>query len=300
MAMKKGALYAAGAYIVWGLLPIFWKALHGVPALEILSHRVVWACLLTLGLVAGLGLWRQLGAALRSPRTLLVYATSALLLSANWFIYIWAVNAGHIVESSLGYFINPLVNVLLGVIFLKERLRPAQMAAITVALAGVLFLTLLYGAPPWIALLLAVSFGLYGLIRKTASLDSLVGLTLETLLILPLALSFLVYQELAGVAAFPHAGLSTTLLLVGCGLVTAVPLLLFASGARQLTLTTLGLLQYIAPTIQLLLGVTLYGETLSPQRLVGFGLIWLALAIYSLEGVVRAGNAALRPATRAK
>lgn len=298
--MKKGALYAAGAYIVWGLLPIYWKALQGVPALEILSHRIVWACLLTLAMVGGLGLWRQLGAALRRPRTVLIYATSALLLTGNWFIYIWAVNDGHIVETSLGYFINPLVNVLLGVLFLKERLRPAQTAAILTAGAGVLYLTVLYGAPPWIALSLAVSFGLYGLIRKTASLDSLVGLTLETLLIAPLALAFLVSQELAGAGAFPHAGLGTSLLLVASGLVTAVPLLLFASGARQITLTTLGLLQYIAPSMQLLLGVALYGEALSPQRLVGFCLIWLALAIYSFEGVARAGGAARARAAASK
>lgn len=290
--MNKGVLYAAGAYIVWGLLPIFWKLLQAVPALEILAHRIAWACVVTVLLVAGLGMWRQLGAAMRAPRNLLIYATSALLLSANWFIYIWAVNDGHIVETSLGYFINPLINVVLGVIFLKERLRPGQTAAIAVALAGVLYLTVLYGSPPWIALFLALSFGLYGLIRKTASLDSLVGLTLETLLIVPPALAYLVYVELNGGGAFGRTGLVDTLLLVSSGLITAVPLLLFASGARRITMTTLGLLQYIAPTLQLLIGVVLYGESLSPQRLVGFSLIWLALAIYSFEGVVRAGGAA--------
>jgi len=297
--MKKGALYAAGAYTVWGLLPIYWKALHGVPALEILSHRIVWACLLTLALVVGLRHRSQLGQALRQPRTVLIYATSALLLTANWFIYIWAVNDGHIVETSLGYFINPLVNVLLGVLFLKERLRPAQLAAVLTAGAGVLSLTVLYGSPPWIALLLAGSFGLYGLIRKTASLESLVGLTLETLLIAPLALAFLIFQEVTGAAAFAHMGWGVSLLLAGSGLVTAIPLLLFASGARQITMTTLGLLQYIAPTLQLLLGVTLYGETLSPQRLAGFCLIWLACAIYSFDGFARAGAARARAQTAA-
>jgi chloramphenicol-sensitive protein RarD len=290
--MKKGMLYALGAYIAWGFLPVFWKSLHEVPAPEILAHRVAW------GLVVGVVLasyrigWGWLGAVLHSRRTLLAFVASASLLSLNWFIYIWAVNAGHIVETSLGYFINPLVNVLLGMLFLRERLRGGQRLAIGVALGGVLYLTFLYGALPWIALALAFSFGCYALLRKMAALESLEGFTLETLLLFPIALAYLLYREVTGGAAFVHAGLSTTLLLACAGLVTAGPLLLFAAGARRISMTTLGILQYIAPSIQLMLGVLVYGESLSAARLVGFCLIWLALAIYTLEGLLFNSGAA--------
>jgi chloramphenicol-sensitive protein RarD len=290
---NKGLLYGAGAYILWGLLPLYWRALHSVPALEILAHRVVWALVVTLALVAlRRGGWAWLREALRTPRTIALFALSALLLSVNWGIYIWAVNAGHVVETSLGYFINPLVNVLLGVLFLKERLRPGQALAVAVALGGVLYLTVQLGAPPWIALSVAVTFGLYGLLRKTAPLGSLEGLTFETLLMFLPALGFLLWQERLGVGVFPHSGITTTLLLIGAGAVTAVPLLLFAAGARRLTLTTLGILQYIAPTIQFTLGVTLFGEPLTTARLIGFAMVWAALAIYTLESTIWGGRAA--------
>lgn len=285
--MNKGILYAAGAYAAWGLLPLFWKALQSVPALEILAHRIVWALGLTLLLTAIRGQLRQLGVSLRSPRILLAFGLSAVLLSLNWFIYIWAVNAGHIVETSLGYFINPLANVLLGMLFLNERLRLGQGVAVLIALAGVLYLTFLYGSPPWIALALAGSFAFYGLLRKTASLDSLAGLTLETLLIFPPALIYLLFLETNGAGAFGHTGWDVTLLLAAAGLVTAGPLLLFAAGARRISLTTLGLLQYLAPSLQFTIGVLVYGEPLTPERLTGFALIWLALAIYSGESLLR-------------
>jgi chloramphenicol-sensitive protein RarD len=288
--MNKGLLYAAGAYIAWGLLPIFWKAFHNIPALEILAHRIVWGLAVALLLVAARGQWRWLGAAFRSKRTLLTFATSAVLLGLNWFVYIWAVNAGEIVETSLGYFINPLINVLLGVLFLHERLRTSQGVAVAVALGGVLYLTVDYGALPWISLVLAGSFGGYGLLRKTAALGSLEGVTLETLLLFPLALGYLLYRESSGGAAFVHAGAGTSLLLVCSGAVTIVPLLLFAAGARRITLISLGLLQYIAPTLQFFLGVVVYGEPLSAKRLIGFCLIWLALAIYTVDGIVRSGR----------
>ena len=290
--MNKGTLYAIGAYGLWGLLPLYWRALHDVPALEILAHRVVWALLITLGLVVLRREGRGLLGAFAKPRVVGVFAVSALLLSVNWFVYIWAVNAGHVVETSLGYFINPLVNVALGVLFLHERLRPGQAVAVVIALIGVLYLTFLYGSPPWIALALAGSFGAYGLIRKTASLESLAGLTLETLLIAPLALGYLLFLEYGGQSAFLHASVPTSALLIGAGLVTAVPLLLFGAGARKITLTTLGLLQYIAPTIQFMLGITVFGEPLSPQRLIGFSLVWLALAIYTVEGISAGGRTA--------
>ncbi|HWQ11227.1 MAG TPA: EamA family transporter RarD [Roseiflexaceae bacterium] len=285
--MNKGIFYAAGAYIAWGLLPIYWKALHHASVFEILAHRIVWALLIALGLLAARRHWAWLGQALRSGRTLLAFAASALLLSVNWFVYIWAVNAGNIVETSLGYFINPLVNVLLGVLFLKERLRPGQGLAVAVALAGVLYLTVLYGSFPAIAVALALSFGLYGLLRKTAALGALEGFTLETLLLVPPALAYLGYREAMGAATFTFADPLTALLLVGAGGVTAAPLLLFAVGARRIQLTTLGIIQYMAPTLQFAIGVLLYGEPLSPQRLAGFVLIWIALAIYTLEGALR-------------
>lgn len=282
--MKKGMTYAVGAYVAWGFLPVFWKALHDVPALEILAHRVAWGLAVAIVLVSYRLRWRWLGAVARDQRTMLAFAASAALLSLNWFIYIWAVNAGYIVETSLGYFINPLVNVLLGVLFLKERLRGGQGLAIGLALLGVLYLTVQYGAPPWIALALALSFAGYGLIRKTATLGALEGFTLETMLLFPVALSYLVYHEALGTASFGHSSATTTLLLACAGIVTAGPLIMFAAGARRISFTMLGLLQYIAPTIQLLLGVLVYGEALTLARLAGFGMIWLALAVYTLEG----------------
>lgn len=297
--MNKGIFYGVGAYLLWGLLPIFWKSLHHVPALEILAHRMVWSLAFVVVLLAAQGRWRWLLPVLKNGRVLLTFTVSALLLSLNWFIYIWAVNAGHIVETSLGYFINPLLNVLLGTLFLKERLRPGQLAAIIVATIGVLYLTLHYGSLPWIALTLAGSFGIYGLLRKTAALNSLEGLTLETLVLFLPALAYLIYLEVVGTAAFGHTGLTTTLLLIAGGVATALPLLLFASGARRITLTLMGILQYIAPTMQFLIGVFLYHEPLDSDRLIGFSLIWLALAIYSLEGILRSGRSArLRAATQ--
>jgi chloramphenicol-sensitive protein RarD len=291
--MNKGIFYAAGSYILWGLLPVFWKALQGVPALEILAHRIVWSLLVVLLLLVYHRQWHWLGAVFQNKRIVLTFMTSALLLTLNWFIYIWAVNADYIVEASLGYFINPLVNVLLGVLFLKERLRFWQGVAIAVALSGVVYLTVSYGTLPWIALTLAASFGGYGLLRKTASLNSLEGLTLETLLLFFPALAYLCCLTWLGTARFGHAGATTTMLLVLAGLATAVPLLLFAAGARRITLTSLGILQYIAPTLQFLLGVFVYNETLSLPRLIGFCLIWLALFLYSLEGLLQ-GNRASR------
>lgn len=291
--MHKGVAYAAGAYALWGLLPLYWRALESVPALEILSHRVVWALIVALLLLAyRRSGWGWLRETLHRPRQVAAFALSALLLSANWFLYIWAVHAGHVVETSLGYFINPLVNVLLGVLFLRERLRGGQALAVAVASTGVIYLGVQIGAPPWIALFLAFTFGLYGLLRKTARLGSLQGFTLETLLMFLPALGFLLYLAQDGTGAFLCAGPATTLLLVGAGAVTAVPLLLFAAGARRVTLTTLGLLQYIAPTLQFTLGVTVFGEPLSARRLIGFGLVWLALAIYSVDGAVQSSRAA--------
>ena len=284
--MNKGILYAAGAYVMWGLLPLYWKALYDVPSSQIVAHRLVWS-LVFVGLVlTARRNWSWLPKAIRRPRVLLIFALSGTLLTINWLVYIWGVNAGFIVETSLGYFINPLVNVLLGYVFLKERMRPVQWAALAVALAGVLYLTFSYGAFPWIALTLAFSFGLYGLIRKTASLNSAEGLFVETAALFLPALGFLLFHELRGTGALGHVNATTTLLLIGAGAATSIPLILFAAGARRVTLTTLGLLQYIAPTMQFLIGVLIYGEPFGVGRVVGFGLIWLALVLYTAESLI--------------
>lgn len=290
--MNKGMLYAASAYVLWGLLPVFWKALHAVPALQILAHRMVWSLLVVLVLVAARGRGRVIGAAVRDWRVLGLFTATALVLSLNWFVYIWGVNAGYIVETSLGYFINPLVNVVLGMVFLRERLRAWQGVAIAIAVSGVVYLTLSYGRLPWIAVTLACSFGLYGLLRKTAPLPSLEGLTVETLVLFVPALAYLIFMQHTGQGAFAHVGTVPTLLLIVSGIATATPLLLFATGARMLSLTTLGLLQYIAPTLQLLLGVLVYGEQLPPTRLIGFAIIWLALVVYTGESIVHGRGAA--------
>lgn len=225
--------------------------------------------------------------AIQSRKTLATFSVAAVLIGVNWLTYIWGVNAGYIVETSLGYFINPLVSVLFGVIFLKENLRSLQWIPIILAAIGVLYLTISYGALPWIALVLALTFGLYGLIKKTTPLNSLHGLSLETgILFLP-ALFFLLFAEGRGTGLIGHTGWIVTFLLIFTGIVTALPLLLFASAAKQINLSTLGILQYIAPTMQFVIGVVIYGEPFTQSRLIGFSIIWIALLIYSLEGVLQ-------------
>jgi chloramphenicol-sensitive protein RarD len=283
--MKQGVLAGILAYTLWGLLPGYWKAIQEVPPLEILCHRTIWSLIFVLLVLAVRKQWAWVKQVRTSPKTLLMSLGSACLLSLNWFTYIWAVNSGHVVDSSLGYFIAPLVNVLLGVLFLRERLRVWQTVAIGLAAVGVLSLTVGYGAFPWIALSLALSFGFYGLLRKVSPLGSLEGLSLETAALSIPAVAYLVFREATGSASFGHAGTATTLLLAGTGVVTALPLLLFAYAARQVTLATVGIMQYISPTFQFLLGVLAYGEPLTPTRLLGFAPIWLALVIYSVEGM---------------
>jgi chloramphenicol-sensitive protein RarD len=281
--MTKGILPAAAAYVLWGFLPLYFKFVHDVPGVQTTAHRVVWSFLF---LVMVMALRRQFPAlrANLNRRTVLIYLGSATLLAVNWLIYVFAVTSGYVVESSLGYFINPLVNVLLGMIFLRERLRLAQWLPVGLAALGVAYLTFSVGTLPWIALALAFTFGFYGLIKKVAPLGSLHGLMLETTLLLAPATAYLVYSEASGAGVFIHGGLEISILLFMLGIVTAVPLLLFASGARQVPLSTLGLLQYIAPSLQFLTGIWLYGEPFTQARAIGFGIIWLALAIFSIEG----------------
>lgn len=274
----------AGAYLMWGIFPVYFKALQVVPALEILFHRVVWSFLFLVIVVLARGNWRGLKSAASTPRVLVIYTLAAVLLAGNWLIYVWGVNSGNIVETSLGYFINPLFSVAMGVVLLHEKLRPMQWVPVGLAAMGVLYLTIQYGSLPWIALGLTFTFGLYGLIKKTASLGALRGVTLETgILFLP-SLAYLFFLDSQGSASFGHAGLSITLLLGMVGVVTALPLLMFASSARLIPLWLLGLLQYIAPTGQFLLGVFLYHEPFTSVQLVGFSIIWTALLLFTVEG----------------
>jgi len=282
--MNRGVLYAIGAYLVWGFMPIWLKQIKDVPALQILSHRVAWSFLLLVIIILVRKEWSAVRKAVSSKRTLVIYSAAALLLGANWLTYIVAVNSNHIVESSLGYFINPLVSVLLGVIFLRERLRAWQWLPVGIAAAGVVYLTLDYGRLPWIALALASTFALYGLVKKIAPLGSLHGLMLETAILFLPALIFLGGLEVQGGGWFAHHGWSQDLYLAAAGLITAIPLLLFGSAARSIPLSMMGLLQYVAPTCQFALGVLVYQEPFTPVRLAGFTIIWSALLIFWLEG----------------
>jgi len=283
--MNKGVLYGVAAYLMWGFFPIYIKALQVVPSLQIMLHRVVWSFLFVMLLILLRREWPRFKDSLRKPRVLLTYTLTAVLLAVNWLIFIYGINSGQVVETSLGYFINPLLSVALGVVFLRERLRPMQWFPVGLASLGVLYLTLQYGSLPWIALGLAFSFGIYGLIKKIAPLGSLHGLSLETGIIFIPALLFLLYTESQGNGSFGHLGWNVTLLLAFAGVVTALPLLLFGLAARSIPLTQLGILQYIAPTVQFLLGIFLYQEPFTVTRLVGFTIIWLALLIFTLEGM---------------
>lgn len=285
--MQSGIFLALTAYITWGLFPFWFKAVQHVPPEQVLMHRVVWSGVFLAVVLSLYRRWAWLSAALRQPRLLAGFAASALLLSTNWFIYIWAVQHNRIVDASLGYFMTPLVNVLLGLVLLKERMRRVQMMAVGLAALGVAWLTWHGGQLPWIGLSLAVTFGTYGLLRKTALLGALEGLTLETLIMLPLASIALVLLDWSGENAFAHASTSTQWLLASAGPVTAIPLLLFAAGARRIPLSTLGLLQYITPSMQLLIGVWIFREPFGGARLTGFVFIWAALVLYSVEGAWR-------------
>jgi chloramphenicol-sensitive protein RarD len=291
--MNPGLLYAALAFVAWGLYPLYFLMIASVPPIEVVLQRSVWSLVFVLGLLAVLRRWAWLPALAAQPRRLGLFAISALLLSGNWLVYVWAVQTGHVVEASLGYFINPLVNVLLGVLVLRERLRRVQWFAVALAAAGVVWLTVVTGRLPWIALVLASSFGLYGLMRKTASLGAIEGFAVETMLLAPIAVPALLWWTFARQGVLVQGDASQTAWVLLSGPLTAVPLLLFAAGARRLKLATLGLVQYLAPTISLLLGVWVFHEPFDSQRLIGFVFIWSALAIVSADAL---GLRLLRPA----
>jgi chloramphenicol-sensitive protein RarD len=281
--MNKGILNGIAAYLLWGVFPIYWKLLHDVPAMQVIGHRIIWSFALLILFILLTKQWKEFRSAALTPKTLGIYSIAGALLTVNWLVYVWGVNAGFIVETSLGYFINPLISVLLGVIFLHERLRPTQWIPVVLATAGVTYLTVAYGRLPWIALSLAFSFGFYGFVKKLAPLGSLYGLTLETGIVFPIALLYLAFVALSGTGAFSHEGAQIDLLLIGAGVVTTIPLLMFASAARQIPLTVVGLLQYIAPTMQFLIGVFLYKEPFDRAHLIGFGVVWIALVIFWVE-----------------
>ncbi len=292
--MHTGLFAAALAYIIWGLFPLYFHQLREVPALEVVMHRSVWSLAFIVLVLLYQRRWAWLINVLQQPRKLAIFGTSALLLSSNWLLYVWAVNNGRVLEASLGYFINPLFNVLLGVLVLRERPRPLQWAAVGVAGLGVLWLGVAAGAPPWISLALAASFGLYGLLKKTAPLGALEGLALETLLLAPLAVPALAWMSTHG-GTLANATPSTWAWLLAAGPLTAVPLLLFAYGAQRIQLGTLGLLQYLGPSLQFALGVWVFHEPLHHNRLAGFALIWLALLIYSGETLWRLRRSTTNP-----
>lgn len=282
---NKGFLAATSAFAVWGLFPLYFHPLHEVSAVQVIAHRIVWSCLFVL---AWIGLRREfptLRATLADRNLLWRLAVSATLITINWLTYVWGVTHGHVVETSLGYFIGPLVNVLLGVVLLSERLSTAQWAAIALAVAGVGYLTIMTGSLPWIALTLAFTFSTYGLIRKVVKVESLPGLATETLLLVPLAGAYLLWCESAGVGALGHAAPAIDALLVGSGPLTAIALFLFAYGTRLLPYSTVGVLQYITPTLQFMCGVFALHEPFERARAVGFGIIWAALLIYTVEGL---------------
>jgi chloramphenicol-sensitive protein RarD len=292
---RAGLAAAIGAFVLWGVFPLYLKPLSVVPALQVTAHRIVWCVPLVLTWLALRGELGEVRRALADPGARLRLMASATLVSVNWLTYVWAVTHGHTVEASLGYFINPLLNIVLGVSVLKERLNRAQWFAVALAAVGVAYLTVLAGRPPWIALVLAVSFGTYGLIRKLVNVSAVPGLATETLLLLPFAAAFLAWSAWQGSGAFGHVGIGLNAMLVALGLVTALPLALFAFGARLIPYSTIGLVQYIGPTLQFLIGVFVFMEPFSRERAVGFVLIWIGLAVYAADGLWRSRKtAALR------
>lgn len=290
----RGALAAAVCYFLWGLVPLYWKQLGGVDPLELIAHRHVWSLALLLVLLAFLGGFAAVRDALNSPSRIATNLLNALLLTGNWLVYVWGVNTGHVIECSLGYFLVPLVNVAAGRFVLHEHLRRAQWIAIGCAGFGVLLMIFQLGRPPWIALVIAGTWGGYSLMRKRSPLGALTGLTAETLLLAPLAVGFLLWRHHTGDGALGRGEVTTQILILSAGVITAVPLMLFAYAARRMRLSTLGLLQYIAPSVQLVLGIWLYEEPFDRSRVLSFAFIWAALALYSLDNLRQQRFAAAR------
>ena len=284
---RSGLIAGLAAFGTWGLIPIYWKLLAHIPASEILAHRFVWTTLFLVLVLSWQGRWPELRAATQSRRALMFCFASGIAVSVNWLVFIWAVNVGRVIETSLGYFMTPLVNVLFGALFLRERLTRWQFVSVMLALVGVLNLTFGYGKFPWLAVTLAVSFGLYGLLRKKSGVRPIPGLFLETTLLTPLAAAYLVYLQRDGISALSSASWPLVLILISTGIVTGLPLVWFGHAARHLRMTTVGFLQYIAPSGSFFLGVFLYHEPFTRAHLITFAFIWAALAIFTAEAIWR-------------
>jgi chloramphenicol-sensitive protein RarD len=296
---RPGLAFGLGAYALWGLFPLYFPLLEPAGGLEIVAHRVVWSLVFIALLLTVLRSWPRVRAVVTDRRALLILVGAALLISANWLTFVYGVNSGQVVETSLGYFINPLVSVLLGVAVLSERLRPAQWVAVGIATVAVAVLTVDYGRPPWIALSLAATFALYGLLKKLVRVEAAPGLFLETALVVVPALVVLAVLHAQGEGTAGNAGTGHLLLLVGSGVATAVPLLLFAAATSRIPLSTVGLLQYLTPCMQLSIGVFVYGEPMPPVRLVGFALVWAALAVFTADTLRHARSAGRRAEAQA-
>ncbi len=280
--MNRGVLYGIGAYLCWGTFPLYWRLLKEVSAIELLGHRIIWSFVFLVLFIALTRGWRTFFKSL-SARVILSYSIASLIIGVNWFVYVKAVNSGFIVETSLGYFINPLLNMLFGIVFFKERFRAMQWVPLIIAASGVLWLTFGYGHPPYVALTLAFSFALYGVVKKISPLGSLHGLTIETGVLFIPAVVLLLWVTLAGGGSFIRSGISASLLMAGAGIITLLPLLMFATAARSVPLWILGLIQYISPTMNFLTGVFIFNEPFSRDQLIGFGLVWFAIIIFIAE-----------------
>ncbi|MBD1223457.1 EamA family transporter RarD [Virgibacillus halodenitrificans] len=293
--VRNSIIYAIGAYIIWGFLPIYWKQVESVPAGEILAHRIIWSFVFMLIILLITGKWpafiKECKSFTKSKKKVIFISLAAIVISLNWLTYIWAVNSDHVIQASLGYYINPLVSILLGIIFLKENMTRRQIFSFILASLGVIYLTISYGVFPWVSLALAFSFGVYGLLKKVVDVGAMTGLTIETFVVTPFALLYLFLLP-ETTFKWVEVGSETNLLLMGAGIMTAIPLLLFAAGAKHIPLGMIGFLQYFAPTIMLLLGVFLYEETFTSAHLIAFSLIWIALINYM--------GAAYRPAKTRK
>lgn len=297
LTQKNGIFYAFAAYTAWGLLPVYWKAIQAVPAREILAQRILWSFVFVALLLILKKQWGNARAVLRDKSKLFGLILSSLLITSNWYIYIWAVNSNKVVEASLGYYINPLLTVLLGIVVLRERMDRWQIVSLLLAAAGVIILTLEYGKIPWISLSLATTFALYGLAKRLVQVDSLLGLALETAVVVPVALIYLSMVQVRGTGVIGHSGSLTILLLLGTGIVTATPLLWFAHAAKTVPFSTMGFIQYVSPSLSLLLGVFLYHEEFTSAHAMSFGVIWIALAVYSVSRFTVARKNNLRAAS---
>lgn len=280
---SSGIIYAASSFAMWGILPVYWKLLKSIPANQILAHRIFWSFVFFTGLLVFGKQYKKIGEALKNRKNLMLIALCSIFITANWYTYIWAVNSGHIIETSMGYYINPLVSVFLGMAVLKEKLNSWQYTALLLAAAGVVMMAVRYGSVPWIALALALTFAVYGLLKKLVVTESLVGLVLETAILAPLALGFIAFEQNLGTGVLGDISPAVVVLLMGTGIITALPLLCFAEGCRRVDLTTVGFLQYLSPTLSLFLGIFIYKENFTWEHMLSFGFIWMALIIFTLS-----------------